>query len=334
MLDVVGTELTDEDVRRLTHPSVGGVILFARNYRDPQQLKALTNAIRALREPRLLIAVDHEGGRVQRFRAGFCAIPPMRKLGEIWNSDQALARHSAFNIGKVIALELAAHGVDFSFTPVLDLDYGNSGVIGDRAFHSDPHVVSALAGALIDGLHAYGMIAVGKHFPGHGYCPADSHHAVPTDDRSLVDIETADAQPFAVLARDKLDAVMPAHVIYSQVDAQTAGFSRRWLQDLLREKYQFKGVIFSDDLSMQGASVAGGVVERAQAALSAGCDMALLCNQPAAADALLKGLAFAPVVDWSRRIESLHARPVVSNPEELPANVAYQRAVSEVIALG
>ena len=333
MLDVLGTELTAEDAGRLTHPSVGGVILFARNYQSPAQLKTLTDDIRALREPRLLIAVDHEGGRVQRFRSGFCAIPPMRRLGELWERDPIRARHCAFHIGSVIALELAANGVDFSFTPVLDLDYGHSGVIGDRAFHSDPVVVSELAGALIDGLHGSGMIAVGKHFPGHGFCAADSHLAVPADDRVLAEIESADLVPFATLAREKLDAIMPAHVIYSRVDSHTAGFSKRWLQEILRGKYEFKGVIFSDDLSMEGASVAGGVVERAQAALHAGCDMALLCNQPAAADMLLRGLTASPARDWSKRIEALKARPVVALPEELPENLAYRQAVSEIALL-
>lgn len=333
MLDVVGTELSADDARRLTHPSVGGVILFARNFRDSLQLKRLTDAIRSLREPRLLIAVDHEGGRVQRFRSGFCAIPPMRRLGHAWDKDPALARERAFDIGKVIALELAAHGVDFSFTPVLDLDYGVSGVIGDRAFHSDPRAVVDLAGALIDGLHAYGMIAVGKHFPGHGFCAADSHHAIPTDDRTLAQIESMDAQPFSALAKGKLDAVMPAHVIYSQMDARTAGFSRFWLRDILRVKYGFKGVIFSDDLSMEGASVAGGVVQRASAALDAGCDMALLCNQPAAADELLAGLSFTPPADWGVRIEALRARPVVRDPVDLARQADYLQGVSSVNSL-
>ncbi len=333
MLDVVGTELTADDERRLTHPSVGGVILFARNYRDPAQLKSLTDGLRALREPRLLIAVDHEGGRVQRFRSGFCTIPPMRRLGELWDRDPTRARRSAFNVGSVIALELAAYGVDFSFTPVLDLDYGRSGVIGDRAFHSDPVVVGELAGALIDGLHANGMIAVGKHFPGHGFCAADSHLAVPADDRDLAQIETSDLVPFAILAREKLDAIMPAHVIYSRVDSRTAGFSKRWLQEILRRKYQFEGVIFSDDLSMEGASVAGGVVERAHAAFHAGCDMALLCNRPAAADTLLRDLTMLPPADWARRIETLRARPLVAIPQELPAHLAYREALAEVALL-
>ncbi|MFN0318125.1 MAG: beta-N-acetylhexosaminidase [Burkholderiales bacterium] len=333
MLDVLGTELVPEDARRLAHPSVGGVILFGRNYLNPAQLKKLTDDIRALRNPRLLIAVDHEGGRVQRFRSGFCAIPPMGRLGQLWESDPNHARRCAFQVGSVIALELAAHGVDFSFTPVLDLDYGRSGVIGDRAFHSDPVVVGELAGALIDGLHANGVIAVGKHFPGHGFCAADSHLAVPSDERDLSQIEAADLVPFAKLASGELDAIMPAHVIYSRVDSNTAGFSRRWLQEILRGQYGFKGVIFSDDLSMEGASVAGGVVERAHAALLAGCDMALLCNQPAAADTLLAGLAVLPPPAWSARIEALKARPVVAHPEELPENLAYRNAVGEIAAL-
>lgn len=333
MLDVVGTELTPDDERRLRHPKVGGVILFARNYRDPQQLVALTGAIRALREPQLLIAVDHEGGRVQRFRSGFCAIPPMRTLGQLWDKQANEARAMAFDIGKVIALELAAHGVDFSFTPVLDLDHGNSSVIGDRAFHSNVRAVIDIATALIEGLHSHGMIAVGKHFPGHGYCSADSHLALPTDPRSLTQIESEDAQPFAALAAHHLDAVMPAHVVYSQVDSRTAGFSSYWLRDVLRQKYGFKGVIFSDDLSMEGASVAGDVVARATAALDAGCDMALLCNQPEKADLLLDGLTVIPTEEWATRVEALRTHPQARSPMELAKHASYADALSRIKAL-
>jgi beta-N-acetylhexosaminidase len=332
VLDVLGSALVEEDVRRLTHPCVGGVILFARNYQSPEQLKTLVQEIRSLREPQLLIAVDHEGGRVQRFRSGFCAIPPMRRLGDLWDRDARLACARAFNVGTVIAMELAAYGVDFSFAPVLDLDYGQSGVIGDRAFHSSPEVVSQLAGALVDGLHSGGMAAVGKHFPGHGYCAADSHHAVPTDQRTLAEIEAADLIPFRILAK-KLDAIMPAHVIYLAVDSRTAGFSRHWLQDILRRKYDFSGVIFSDDLSMEGAREAGGVVGRASAAFQAGCDMALVCNQPEAADELLAGLAHEPSETWSRRIEVLRARPVVASPAQLTSHEGYRTAVAGVATL-
>lgn len=333
MLDVAGTSLGPDDVRRLTHPAVGAVILFARNYTDPAQLQALTRDIRALRTPELLIAVDHEGGRVQRFRSGFCALPPMRRLGQLWAQDREQARRAARDVGSVMAYELSAHGVDFSFAPVLDLDYGNSTVIGDRSFGRDPEAVTELAGALIDGLHARGMIAVGKHFPGHGYCAADSHVALPRDARSLAQIEADDLLPFRALLRDRLDAIMPAHVVYEQVDARTAGFSPLWLRDILRSRYGFKGVIFSDDLSMEGASVAGGVVQRAQAALSAGCDMVLVCNKPASADELLAGSTGLPAADWAGRIEALRARPAASDRAALATAEPYLAALRGVSAL-
>ena len=290
MLDVAGAELTAAEAQTLRHPLVGGVILFARNYRSPQQLCELTAAIRALRRPELLIAVDHEGGRVQRFQDGFSRIPPMRRLGEAWDRDRGGACAAAGDIACVLASELLACGVDFSFTPVLDVDFGASGVIGDRAFHSDPAAVAQLAAALITGLRESGMASVGKHFPGHGYVRADSHLAVPFDERSYAEIEAADLRPYRELINHGLSAVMPAHVIYPAVDAHPAGFSSKWLRDILRGQLRFDGMIFSDDLSMEGASVAGGVVGRARAALDAGCDMVLLCNAPEAAAELLRGL--------------------------------------------
>src|SRR5690606_4942334 len=245
MVDVAGHILTDAERDMLRHPLVGGVILFARNYQSPEQLKALTAAIRAVRTPALLIGVDHEGGRVQRFREGFTCLPPMRSIGRLYDRDPALALHLARATGLVLAAELRAHGVDFSFTPVLDLDFGCSRVIGDRAFHSRPDAVAQLAGALIEGLGLLGMGAVGKHFPGHGGCEADSHVAIPVDRRSLAEIEQNDMQPFKALFARGLTAVMPAHVIYPEVDAQPAGFSRRWLQDILRGQLGFDGMIFS-----------------------------------------------------------------------------------------
>jgi beta-N-acetylhexosaminidase len=291
MLDIAGLELSAAERELLRHPLAGGVILFSRNYRTPQQLGALTAAIRALRTPELLIAVDHEGGRVQRFRDGFSRIPAMRRLGEAWDCDRAGACAAARDIAYVLAGELLACGVDFSFTPVLDVDFGESGVIGDRAFHSDPAAIAQLSAALIAGLREAGMASVGKHFPGHGYVRADSHLAVPVDERSYAEIEAADLVPYRALIRHGLSAVMPAHVIYPKVDAHPAGFSSRWLRQILREDLHFDGMIFSDDLSMEGASVAGGVVARGAAALAAGCDMVLLCNAPDAAAELLAGLA-------------------------------------------
>ena len=302
MIDCAGIVLSDLERERLLHPLVGGVILFSRNYESPAQLEALCAEIHALREPRLPIAVDHEGGRVQRFREGFTRLPPMRKLGEWWQRDRNAALEAARGIGYVLAAELRARGVDFSFTPVLDLDWGRSGVIGDRAFHVDPLVVAGLAEALIEGLRAAGMGACGKHFPGHGWVEADSHVAIPVDERTLAAIEI-DMQPYKTL---KLDAVMPAHVIYPQVDSRPAGFSPVWIGKL-RHDYKFDGVIFSDDLSMQGASVAGDIVARANAAWDAGCDMLLVCNAP---DAVAELLArWQPLLDPLRAKRSERLLP-------------------------
>jgi beta-N-acetylhexosaminidase len=308
MLDVAGAELTVEDRDRLTHPSVGGVILFARNYASPRQLALLTGAILALRDPPLLIAVDHEGGRVQRFRDGFTELPPMRTLGQRWDHDALGAADEAERCGRVIASELAAHGVDFSFTPVLDLDHGQSSVVGDRAFHRNPDAVADLAGALCRGLRAVGMAAVGKHFPGHGFATADSHHETPIDDRALALLENDDLVPFRALIGDGLEGVMPAHVVYPAIDPRPAGFSDVWLRTILRERMGFDGMIFSDDLSMAGAGTAGDVVARADAARAAGCDMVLLCNDTPAADLLLSRWQPAPNRDLARRAASMERR--------------------------
>lgn len=290
-IDVGALRLDSEDRRRLCDPLVGGVILFARNFESPAQLKSLTAEIRGLRAPQLLICVDHEGGRVQRFREGFTPIPPMRRLGELWDRDAPAAARCAENVGHAIGAELAAHGVDFSFAPVLDLDYGASSVIGDRALHASAGTVGALGAALVRGFHSAGMGAVGKHFPGHGYATADSHVAVPVDDRSFEEIMAKDVDPYRPAIAAGLAGIMPAHVIYTQIDPEPAGYSKFWLQDVLRSQLGFEGVIFSDDLSMEGASTAGGVRARALAALAAGCDAVLLCNAPAAVDELLGGLA-------------------------------------------
>ncbi|HVE50361.1 MAG TPA: beta-N-acetylhexosaminidase [Casimicrobiaceae bacterium] len=287
MLGIEGTALAEADVARLSHPLVGGVILFTRNFIDTAQLTALTEAIRALRTPHLVIAVDHEGGRVQRFRDGFTCPRPMRTLGELWDRDVAAAQREAAKVGWTIASELRSHGVDLSFTPVLDLDYGASTIIGDRALHRNPNAVAHLASALRRGLAAGGMAACGKHFPGHGCIAADSHSELPVDNRSLEDITIDDLVPFAALVHEGLEAVMAAHVVYPAVDSAPAGYSRIWCTTILRERLGFDGLIFSDDLGMAGAHAAGDIVARAHAVIAAGCDIALTCNEMDAADDLL-----------------------------------------------
>jgi beta-N-acetylhexosaminidase len=333
MLDVAGLEVTAADRKRLQHPLVGGVILFARNYASPQQVAALTAAIHALRDPPLLIAVDHEGGRVQRFRDGFSAIPSMRAYGRLWDRDASAAREAARQTGFVIGAELRAHGVDFSFTPVLDIDYGESSVIGDRAFHRDPVAIAELAQHLLLGLKMAGMGTVGKHFPGHGYVRADSHLEVPVDERVLAEIEANDLVPFQRLIAHGMSAVMPAHVIYPKVDAVPAGFSAVWLQEILRKRLGFAGVIFSDDLSMEGASVAGDVVQRAQAALQAGCDMVLVCNAPAQADRLLAGLDSRMPVESLARLEQMHGGSQPPSLAMLKRQASYLAAIESVTTI-
>ena len=307
MLDVQGVALQPEERDMLAHPHAGGVILFARNCADPVQVKALTAAIRALREPALLIAVDQEGGRVQRLREGFTRIPAMAELGRLYARDAADGIRAARAVGRILAHELTACGIDFSFTPVLDIDFGRSRVIGERAFSNDPGRVAALAGALMEGLAQGGVAAVGKHFPGHGWAEADSHVALPEDPRTLEAIEAADLVPYRVLIPQGLAGVMPAHVVYSAIDPHPAGFSEFWLKRMLRGRLGFQGLVFSDDLSMEGASIAGGVVERGTAALQAGCDMALVCNAPAAAARLLEQLHAGPLD--AGRLDGVRMRP-------------------------
>ena len=308
VLGIEGTILGAADRERLLHPLVGGVILFSRNYENAGQLRSLTAQIRDLRTPSLLISVDHEGGRVQRFRDGFTAIPAMRTLGERWDRDPDGALAEAVRLGSVIARELRAHGIDFSFTPVLDVDCGTSTVIGDRAFSADPIVISLLATALCDGMRDGGCAAVGKHFPGHGFVAADSHLEVPVDERPLSDLLARDLVHFDALAKAGLEAVMPAHVIYPAVDDKPAGFSRIWIEDILRKRLQFDGLVFSDDLGMAGACVAGDIVARADAAIDAGCDMVLTCNEFDAADALLSRWKPAPQPRLAERAARMSGR--------------------------
>jgi beta-N-acetylhexosaminidase len=299
MIDVAGTELTDVEREHLCHPLVGGVILFARNYVNPGQLEQLTADIHALRNPPLLIAVDHEGGRVQRFREGFSRLPPMAALGRLWDQNPEGARQAARQVGYVLAAELRARGVDYSFTPVLDLDYGPSRVIGDRAFHRDSAVVVALAGALGEGLRQAGMGSCGKHFPGHGYVIPDSHVELPVDDRPL-DALQEDIEPYRRLS---LDGVMAAHVIYDCVDCNTAVFSNIWI-NYLRNDIKFNGVVFTDDLSMAGAGVVGGMLDRVATAWQAGCDMLLVCNTPEAVAEVLG--------NWRPQIDPVRSARVVA----------------------
>lgn len=334
MLDVEGAELNADDIRRLQHPLVGGVILFARNFKSSSQLKALTSAIHAVRQPPLLISVDHEGGRVQRFKEGFTRIPAMRELGKIWDKNRKRAKELAEQAGWVLAAELRAHGIDFSFTPVLDVDFGSSGVIGDRAFHRDTQAIADIAQALMSGLKKGGMPAVGKHFPGHGYVAADSHVAIPVDERTFSQIEQDDIEPFRRMIDIGLPAIMPAHVIYPKVDEKPAGFSTIWLQQVLRRHLGFNGVIFSDDLSMEGAVVAGNVTQRALAALGAGCDMVLLCNRPDLADELLDTLDVKISALSMARLARMHGRPHPKTMTELHEDAEYMAAVRHTATIG
>lgn len=329
MLGLEGLELTAEERALLRHPLVGGVILFGRNYQSPEQLTALTAAIHDLRQPRLLVAVDHEGGRVQRFREGFTRLPAVRCLGELYDRDRMRAKQLARVTGWLMAAELRAVGVDFSFAPVLDLDHGVSGIIGDRAFHRDPETVADLAHAYVSGMQKGGMEGVGKHFPGHGGIAADSHLELPVDPRPYEDLADADLLAFERMIHYGLAALMPAHVLYPRVDDRPAGFSARWLKQILRRDLEFQGVIFSDDLDMAGAGAAGSPPERAHAALAAGCDMILACNDRAAAIAILDNLRHVMEPVSQLRLIRLHGRgrPTV---ERLRREPNWRRAVALV----
>lgn len=277
MIDVQGVQLTPEDRDLLAHPLVGGCILFTRNFASVAQLEQLVADIRAVRTPQLLVAVDHEGGRVQRFRTDFTVLPPMRTIGREYDLDAANGKRLARQSGWLLAAELLAVGIDMSFAPVVDLDYGVSSVIGDRAFHRDPRVVAELAIAFMNGMKEAGMAATAKHFPGHGAVVPDSHVAMPVDRRPLADMDN-DLYPYQRLIDNGLASVMAAHVVFSEVDPLPAGFSRKWLQDELRGRMGFSGAIFSDDLSMAGAGIVGDMPERVRAALGAGCDIVPICN--------------------------------------------------------
>jgi len=329
VVDIGGTELDATDRQRLRHPLVGMVILFTRNFSTPEQLTALCAQIHALRDPPLLIAVDHEGGRVQRFRQGFTPVPPMAALGRIWERDVLSACRAALAAGFVLGAELRAYGVDLTFAPVLDLDWGRSAVIGDRALHADERVVTLLGNQICFGLALAGMSNCGKHFPGHGWAAADSHVDVPVDERPLEQVLRADAAPYRWLGA-ALDAVMPAHVVYPQVDPLPAGFSSRWIQDILRRRLGFAGVVFSDDLCMKGARVAGNVPQAAQAALAAGCDFVLVCNQAQEADRVLHELRWSASAKFVERQARLAPRTGAVPAQSLVHTARYRKALDDL----
>jgi beta-N-acetylhexosaminidase len=289
MVDIAGTQLTPEDREVLMHPLVGSVILFTRNYVEPAQLQELVGAIQSLRSPTLLLAVDHEGGRVQRFQRGFSALPPLRRIGQVYDGDAASGLAMARALGWLMATELLACGLDFSFAPCVDLDYGLSKAIGDRAFHARATTVAQLAVAYMHGMRDAGMAATAKHFPGHGAVVADSHLALPVDRRELVDLDQ-DLLPYRRLIANALPAVMVAHVLLPAVDAVPASFSRRWIEGVLRQELQFGGLVFADDLSMHAAAAMGDLPLRAERALAAGCDVIPICNDRAGVETVLDRL--------------------------------------------
>jgi len=327
MLDIAGPVMQDADRQRLCHEQVGGVILFSRNYENPQQLRDLCREIHALRDPRLVVAVDQEGGRVQRFREGFQAIPAMGHLGDYYDEAPGESLRLAETFAWVMASELLDYGVDLSFAPVLDIGNPISSVIGDRAFHRDPEVICHLANAWVRGMRSAGMEAVGKHFPGHGSVEGDSHHVMPFDRRSFDEIEALDLVPFRRVIDTHLAGIMMAHVIYERVDGRAAGYSRYWIETVLRRQLGFEGTVFSDDLSMSGAEAVGGYAERARAALDAGCDILLVCNNPEGADEVLDALAGYSNPVTQLRMVRLHGQPTAT---DLFASSFWQRACEEL----
>jgi beta-N-acetylhexosaminidase len=332
MIDVAGAELSADDADVLRHPLVGSVLLFSRNYRNPQQLAELTAAIRALRTPQLLIAVDHEGGRVQRFREGFTRLPASRLLGRRFDENRSDALRLTHTIGWLMASELRAAGVDFSFAPCVDLDYGVSEVIGDRAFHRDPEAVAALAAAYLSGMREAGMAAVAKHFPGHGAVVADSHVALPVDRREFVDLEP-DLRPYRLLVENQLPGVMAAHVVYPAIDALPASLSRRWITDILRGTLGFHGCVFADDLTMAGAAAFGDVVKRAQLAVAAGCDVLPICNDRQAVRMVLQTLE-PDVATAASQARLVRMRARGEPPAALAGSAHWRETVARIADLG
>jgi beta-N-acetylhexosaminidase len=331
MVDIAGTELSAEDARVLAHPLVGSVLLFSRNYKNPAQVTALTAAIRALRTPHLLIGVDHEGGRVQRFREGFTRLPAMRLLGRLYDEDRRDALALTQSVGWLMASELRAVGVDFSFAPCVDLDYGVSEIIGDRAYHSDPDTVAALASATLIGMREAGMPAIAKHFPGHGAVVADSHVALPVDRREFADLEP-DIRPYRPLIDNNLAGVMAAHVVFPAVDALPASLSRRWITEVLRAELGFHGCVFADDLTMAGAAAFGDVVARAELALAAGCDVLPICNDRHSVELVLKALG-AEVGSAASQARLVRMRARGEAPLDLHANRHWQETAARIANL-
>ena len=307
MLDVESLKLTQEDKQRLLHPHVGAVILFARNYENRKQVTKLVAEIKSLRSPALLIAVDQEGGRVQRFKEEFTLLPPAASFGELWNQDKQSAPMRTFESAYTMANELLDVGVDFSFAPVLDVATVESDVIGNRSFHPNPKAATELIGAYIDGMHAAGMVAIGKHFPGHGGVSGDSHMCLPEDKRGYKQLEQCDLTPYKAL-KNELQGVMTAHIVYTNFCSCVPMHSPYWLKEVLKDQIGFDGVIFSDDLSMEGAvEVSSGIVDSAEKAIASGCDMVIVCNSPQRADELLTGLEFMPDERLSYKLNQLRS---------------------------
>lgn len=332
--DVQGFALTEEDKIRLRNPNVGGVILFRRNFVSVSQLKQLVNEIKALRTPSLVVAVDHEGGRVQRFIDGFTRIPAMAEIGQLIEQyDLNYAKDIAQKTGFVLAAELRACGIDLSFTPVLDLDYGNCAVIGNRSFHRDPQIVSELAISLHTGLHQGGMSSCGKHFPGHGYVSGDSHLELPQDNRTRKELEE-DLIPFRKMIDVGMAAVMPAHVVYQKIDKYPAGFSKYWLENTLRQELGFQGIIFSDDLTMEGASIAGNIIDRANESFRAGCDVVLVCNQPELTDELISNLPNTHNEELSKRWEMVAGKYHQDHFTKMLQTDGFRRLAQQINELG
>ncbi len=332
MVDLEGTTISKIEKDLLRRPEVGGVILFTRNFESVGQITELVETIHNLRSPRLLVSVDHEGGRVQRFHEGFSRIPAAAVYAKVAKNNLEHSRELAEKSGWLMAVELRACGIDFSFAPVLDLAHGLSGVIGDRAFHNKPETVATLAYAFMHGMNKAGMRAVGKHFPGHGGVVEDSHVAMPVDHRSLDELLNSDIVPFQSMIDNKLAAIMPAHVIYDNVDSKPAGYSTFWIEEILRKRFDFQGVIFSDDLSMKAAGIAGGFGERAEAAIQAGCDMALVCNHLDGAIEAADYIKGYSNPSSQLRLARMHGEHHISW-KQLKQNEHWQRVSEQITAL-